>query len=334
MRAKIKEAVKSDFLSYVSETKELIDHKLTEYALSLSKSSLSPQLKYALLSKGKRLRPIMVLLSTQSVGGDRDNAVPLALAFELLHTATLVHDDIIDKDDSRRGVLALHKKWNVEEAILVGDYLISLAIDLTSNYSSKTVKIAAKTGIDLCNGEYMDISQTLKNTTEENYFAKVKRKSASLFCSAAKCGALEGGGSPQEVESLALFGEHLGTAYQLQDDLQDLLTGKYVGDLTSGRVTLPVIHLYHHGDAETRMRLEEMFNNETASNSLTKSSKRMQESVCYCRQRIVEQVNKALRSIAILEESEFKAYLKHAPFFVINREITSALTVPYISKKD
>ncbi len=322
MHVRIKAAVESDFLAYLLETKELIDRKLSEFTTDLSNSSLFPQLKYALLSKGKRLRPIMVLLSTQSVGGDRDKAMPLALAFELLHTATLVHDDIIDKDDSRRGVLAIHEKWSIEDAILVGDYLISLAVDLISDYSAQTVKIAAKTGANLCDGEYMDIIQSLKTTTEEDYFAKIKRKSASLFRTAAQCGAIEGGGSPLEIESLALFGEHLGMAYQLQDDLEDLMTGKYLGDLSSGRVTLPIIYLYRHGDTETRMLLEEIFKKKTASSNLIRENiAGLQESMVYCRQKIIENVNNALKNISILKESRFKAYLNHAPFFVVKNEI-------------
>ncbi len=333
MRPKTNDISNSDFLTYISETRGLIDRKLTEFTLDLSHSSMFPQLRYALLSEGKRLRPIMVLLSTQSVGGDRNKATPLSLAFELLHTATLVHDDIIDRDDSRRGVLALHKKWSVEDAILVGDYLISLAIDLTSNYSQETVRIAAKTGLDLCSGEYMDINQSLKDTTEEDYFAKVKRKSASLFRSAAQCGAMEGGGSAQEIASLASFGEHLGIAYQLQDDLQDLLTGKYIGDLSNRRVTLPVIHTYRRSDSEAKMRLEEIFGNETAPANLTKMPTKMDESVNYCRQKIVEHLNDALKSITMLKESDFKIYLSQAPFFVINKDISSALSTTYISKK-
>lgn len=331
MHSKTKDIVENDFLTYISKTKELVDRKLSEFTVNLSHSSLFPQLKYALLSEGKRLRPIMVLLSAQSVGGDRNEVMPLALAFELLHTATLVHDDIIDKDYSRRGVSAVHEKWSVEDAILVGDCLISLAVDLISDYSTQTVKIAAKTGIELCDGEYMDITQSLKTTTEEEYFAKIKRKSASLFRTAAQCGAIEGRGSPQEVKSLALFGEHLGIAYQLQDDLQDLMTGKYVGDLINGRVTLPIIHLYQHSNSETRTILEKMAKNETVSNGVTEGLVGMQESIAYCRQKIIKNVNTALKNIAILKESIFKAYLKQAPFFVVSKEIVGSIqhVAPY-----
>lgn len=207
---------------------------------------LHEKIKYVLLSCGKRLRPLIVILSTQSVGGNRDEVMPLALAIELLHAATLVHDDIIDEDEFRRGILAVQEKLSVNDAILVGDALISIAINLAADHGKEIVKILSDTSLSLCDGECMDLSIKLIKTSEKEYFKKISNKSASLFKASAKCGAIAGGGTDYQVKCLTHFGEHFGIAYQLSDDLSDLTCMKedVPKDLTKRRISLPLIHLH------------------------------------------------------------------------------------------
>jgi geranylgeranyl pyrophosphate synthase len=210
------------FQSYVENTKQLVESELSNLVSRIADLRIHEKMKYALLSRRKRLRPVMVILSAQSVGGNREDVMSLALAIELLHTATLVHDDILDQDKFRRDVPAVHEKWSINDAILVGDAMISLAINLTADYGREIMKIASETGLALCDGEYMDVSTTSTEISENEYLEKIRKKSASLFKTATQCGTIAGGGSDLEVKCLADFGEHFGMAYQLSDDLSDI----------------------------------------------------------------------------------------------------------------
>jgi len=141
------------FQSYVENTKQLVESELSNLVSRMGDLRLHGRIEYALLSHGKRLRPLMVILGAQSVGGNREDVISLALAIELLHTATLVHDDILDQDKFRRDIPAVHEKWSVNDAILVGDAMISLAINLTADYGRQILKITSETGLKLCDGE-------------------------------------------------------------------------------------------------------------------------------------------------------------------------------------
>jgi len=326
-RSKLKQeyAFKSDqkaaFKSYLSKTKSIIESELAKLVSRLSELNLHPQIEYAVLSKGKRLRPLLVILSAESVGGNRNKVMSLALAFELMHTATLVHDDIIDQDEMRRGRPALHKKWSVNDAILTGDALIALSVDLASEYGETILKTVAQSALELCDGEHMDITLPLIGTTEEAYFREIRGKSASLFKAAAYCGALAGGGSPSEARCLAAFGENFGIAYQLRDDLLDLTHkgNMILKDLKNGRITLPLIHSYAASSSDEKKEIERKLrslmdencamNNETAENILQIIYRK--GSLDYCEKKIDQHLHQAVSSIALLKDTEYKNYLSN-----------------------
>jgi len=322
-----KSDAEDDFKSYISETRGLIDSELAKLVLRLSELNIHSQIEYAVLSKGKRLRPLLVVLSAESVGGNRGDIIPLALAFEFMHTATLIHDDIIDGDEFRRGIPALHKKWSVNDAILTGDALIALAVDLASSYGETVLKTVAKSALELCDGEHRDITFSLKKATEESYFKKIREKSASLFAAATFCGALAGGGTHKEVHSLSTFGENFGIAYQLRDDLLDLTLGENVvsKDLKSGRVTLPLIHSYTNSGSNEKKHIEGMFQaamkrNWTIDSDTAEKIMRILRhtgSFDYCEKKINEHLHQAVSSISVLRNTEYKTYLI---------EMTKALT--------
>jgi len=301
------------------QTKKLIDLELSRFVSKLSRLRLHPLLEYSLLSKGKRLRPLLVLLSAQSVGGKAEKIMPLALAFELMHTATLVHDDIIDNDETRRGIPALHVKWSVNDAILAGDAMIALAVNLASSYGEEVLKTVSNSALELCDGEHMDIWLSLDSATEEEYFLKIKEKSASLFRAAACSGAMAGGGSSSEIHSLSMFGENFGMAYQLRDDISDL---KHTCDIISrdlkrGRVTLPLIHLYNTSGLEERQQLKRDFlmmikNREVLNSSVAERIfKRLSAagSFAYVEQKINEYLQQAIESVKPLKDTVYKEYL-------------------------
>jgi len=307
------------FKSYVSETKSLIENELSRLTSRLSALNLHPQIEYAVLSKGKRLRPLLTISSAESIGGNRNEVMSLALAFELMHTATLVHDDIIDQDDTRRGKPALHKKWSVNDAILTGDALIALSVDLAAEYGENILKTVAQSALELCDGEHLDITFSLRTATEELYFRKIRKKSASLFKASAYCGALAGGGTPSEVHSLSLFGENFGIAYQLKDDLLDLTRKGNKGskDLEIGSISLPVIHCYTISSPPVRDQIESklqtlMKGKCTMNNETTKDILRIIQqsgSLEYCEKKLDGHLNQAVASISVLKDTKYKTYL-------------------------
>jgi len=243
--------------------------------------------------------------------------MPLAMAFELMHTATLVHDDIIDQDDTRRDRPAVHVKWSVNDAILTGDALIALSVDLASRYGQTILKTVAQSALKLCEGEHADITFTLENITEDSYFRRIREKSASLFRAATYCGALAGDGAPSEVEALSTFGENFGIAYQLRDDILDLTqSGKpALKDLKKGTVTLPLIRAYVSSSPQQRNQLESQVKTVVKGDlSGTVTSSLLQTisqtgSLDYCEMKIDEHLRQAVDSVSSLKDSECKSYL-------------------------
>lgn len=238
----------------------------------------------------------------------------LSLAFEFMHTATLVHDDIIDQDENRRGKPAVHKKWSVNDAILTGDALIALSVELASSYGECVLKTVAQSALELCNGEHMDLTFSLASTSEEWYFKKIREKSASLFASATYCGGLAGGGSCVEVNSLHAFGENFGIAYQLKDDLLDLEPASR--DLKSGRINLALIHFYNNSSPKEQQQLERSLSQAIkgatkASDAATEITQilRRKGSLNYCEKKIDEHLLQAVNNVSALKDSEYKTYL-------------------------
>jgi geranylgeranyl pyrophosphate synthase len=306
------------FQSYVENTKQLIESELSNLVSRITDLRLHEKIEYALLSHGKRLRPLMVILSAQSVGGNKKDVMSLALAIELLHTATLVHDDILDQDKFRRDILAVHEKWSVNDAILVGDALIALAINLAADYGKEIMKITSEAGLALCDGEYVDVSTTSIKMSENEYLEKIRKKSASLFQAATQCGAIAGGGSDLEVKCLADFGESLGMAYQLSDDLSDIasLRAGVPKDLIKRRISLPLIHLYKSsslveretllGDLQILARKDRAVKavlDRILQNLETKGS------LVYCKKKINEYVDRSIADIQPIRDTDFKFYL-------------------------
>jgi geranylgeranyl pyrophosphate synthase len=308
---------KPEITTEMYETKKLIELELSKFVCSLE-LKLGPQVKYSLLSGGKRLRPLIVLLAAQSVGGDRKKAVSLALAFELAHNSSLIQDDMIDKDAFRREKLVLCKKWSANTAILTGDLLIAYTVYLASSYQENILKVFSESIIELCEGEYMDLMLTL-DSTEEEYFQMIQSKSASLFQAAARCGALVGGASREDYECLSNFGKNFGIAYQLKDDLHDVkpIEGQVSVDLKKGRVSLPLIHLYSISDAFEKKAIDEAFHTATLKDGIESDAAvkgiikklEMTDSIVYVEEKIEDYIQRAITSITPLKDSTYKLAL-------------------------
>ena len=310
------EASQKSYRSYMSEAREFIESELVRL-LPVESQKLHAQIKYAILSPGKRLRPSLVVLSAESVGGERRDVINLAIAIELMHTASLVHDDILDKDLMRRNSPTVQAKWSVNDAILVGDALFSLALSLTADYGGEILRTLANAGTALCEGEYLDTAQFCP-ISEDVYLDRISKKCASLFKAAAQVGAMAGGGTRKEVESLAEFGECFGMAFQINDDLSDLNSTNLdsSSDLWQGRMTLPIIHLYHSStECDKRQLLENL--RLLAENAVdTKAAAddilnriNQEGSIKYCWAKIGHYVCRAVSSLAPLK-SVHRLYLE------------------------
>jgi octaprenyl-diphosphate synthase len=220
----------AEFASYF-KSKTLHYHTRIEHAISdvlgrFSNSTFYEPLNYA-IQGGKRVRPLIVLLSYDSVGAGNpltDNPMPAAIAVELLHTESIIHDDIIDSDDVRRDKSAFHQRFGVNPSILSADFVLGIILDIASQYpDSRIGRELSKSVLRMSEGEYSEykVETTGNKITPEEYVAIISNKTASLFQSSARIGAMIAGAKQQTIESLSDFGLNLGIAYQMQDDLLD-----------------------------------------------------------------------------------------------------------------
>jgi octaprenyl-diphosphate synthase len=233
---------------------ERVEHEFARHIQS--RVALIPEMgKYIQKSGGKRVRPAVLLMAARLAGYTGDRAVLNASVVEFIHTATLVHDDIIDGADVRRGRLAVHSRWGNDITVLLGDYLYikSMAMALTQD-SLEIVRLLCDVTLRMIEGELYQLTKTGDvDITEEEHFEIIRRKTAYLFGGCAQIGGVLGGVTKEQELALREFGFNLGVAFQLVDDLLDYTAdetalGKPVGgDLREGKVTLPIIYLLQHG---------------------------------------------------------------------------------------
>ena len=215
---------------------------------------LEQAVEHLLKAPGKQLRPLLVLLSARMVGQINDKVINVALALEMLHTATLVHDDIVDESNRRRGLPSLNALLSNQVAVLAGDFVLSKALECAAlTEDVRIVRHIAQLGQTLADGELLQLNaKDSDNLSEAIYFDVISRKTASLFSVCARLGALAAGGSDAEAERLAQFGKLIGICFQLRDDVFDYgktEVGKPLGnDMKEGKLTLPAIYAVKHSD--------------------------------------------------------------------------------------
>lgn len=229
------------------ELKQFAD--IFETALSHENPLLGMALEHLKKRTGKRMRPVLVLLCARLTGRVNDAVLNAAAALELLHTASLVHDDVVDESDTRRGQLSVNALSGNKVAVLVGDYLLSVALQLAAKtQNTEVVGVVAQLGQTLADGELLQLANTKKQElSEASYYEVIRKKTASLFSACAQVGTILAGGSGEEVERMRRFGQLVGMCFQLRDDIFDFDdkadTGKPAGnDMKEGKLTLPVIH--------------------------------------------------------------------------------------------
>ena len=239
-----------------------------------SQVDLIPRIgKYIQTSGGKRVRPAVLLMAARLCGYQGERAVLYASVVEFIHTATLIHDDIIDDSQMRRGRVAVHSQWGNDITVLLGDFLYikSMSLALTQD-SLEMIRLLCDVTLRMIEGE---LYQLTKNgdiaITEDEHFDIIRRKTAYLFSGSAQIGGMLGNATPEEVRALREYGFNLGIAFQLMDDLLDFTgdaatLGKPVGgDLREGKLTLPVIRLMEVGDARARALVADIVRERTVT---------------------------------------------------------------------
>ena len=252
-----------DYLSHIKQpilTELEAFNRMFESSLTSKNPLLNSVAEYVFRKRGKQMRPLLVLLFAKLHGKVTDASLHSAVALELLHTASLLHDDVVDESMMRRGQPSVNAQFNNKVAILSGDYLLATSLAqaaMTSNLD--IISIISSLGKDLADGELLQLSNVNnQDFSEEVYFEIIKKKTAVLFISCAKAGALSAGIPDEKAKNAALIGEYIGICFQIRDDIfdyfQNLETGKPSGnDMLDGKLTLPVLHVLNTtGDPEAK----------------------------------------------------------------------------------
>jgi octylprenyl diphosphate synthase len=242
-------------MDYLSAIKKPITEELNHFidlfntSLEHQDGLLSQVLMFIKQRSGKRMRPMLMLLIAKAFGCVSEVTQHAAIGLELLHTASLVHDDVVDESGERRGQASVNAFYDNKVAVLVGDYILSTALLHVSYTSSdRIVSGLAELGRTLSDGEILQLENISNQTiSEEAYYEVIKRKTAALFEACTEIGALSVGASKDDVEQARLFGLHLGMAFQIRDDIFDYYESNDIGkptgnDMAEGKLTLPVIH--------------------------------------------------------------------------------------------
>lgn len=280
-------------------------------------------------SGGKRLRPSMLLLAAQAAGGEAQALAPAAVSIELVHNFTLIHDDIMDNADVRRGRPAVHKIWGQSGAILAGDTLYSKAFQVLGMTAASPERILAamnmlsRTCTAICEGQWLDMEfESRERVTEQEYMEMIEKKTGVLYGASAGMGAILVGASPEVVGAMDEFGRLTGIGFQLQDDVIDLMTPERVsgkrqgGDLIEGKKTLIMIHAFANDVVVP------VFGRKDASEEeISRSISILQESgsIDYARSRAEEMVVRGKRALDVLPSSPAKETMLELADYMIRR---------------
>ncbi|MBQ2210467.1 MAG: polyprenyl synthetase family protein [Prevotella sp.] len=248
-------------MDYLSLIRQPIERDLNDFITMFNQSLtyrdglLSQALSHISQRGGKRMRPILMLLMAKNYGEVSEVTQHSAVGLELLHTASLVHDDVVDESSERRGQASVNATYNNKVAVLVGDYILSTAL-LHVSYTNNQhiVQTLSELGRTLAAGEILQLSNIQnQEIKEEVYYQVIRQKTAALFEACASIGAISGGASDEEIKKAALFGQNLGIMFQIRDDIFDYFDSKEIGkptgnDMAEGKLTLPVIYALNNTD--------------------------------------------------------------------------------------
>ena len=322
-------------MSKLDKIKEPIDIHLNAFeskfreAMRSSVPLLDTIMTYIVKRKGKQIRPIFVFFSAGLFNGVNDATYRAASLVELLHTATLVHDDVVDDSDERRGFFSINALWKNKIAVLVGDYLLSRGLLLSvQNKDYQLLEIVSNAVKEMSEGELLQIEKTRNlNLSEEVYFDIIRKKTASLIASCCAIGAASAGADETQIEQMRLFGEKAGIAFQMKDDLLDYGTddiGKPTGiDLKEKKLTLPIIYPLNNADKATRKRIINIIKNEhhkKAKVAEVVDYVNHHNGIAYTRDKMNAIKQEALAILDQMPDTPIKPSLRELVDFVIDRD--------------
>lgn len=254
-------------MSTINKIRQPIENELKVFkdifasSLKSDNPSISSVNEYVLERAGKQLRPIITILSAKLCAEVNHTTYYGALSLELLHNASLIHDDVVDDTDIRRGRESVNARWSNKIAILSGDYMLSNALlNATKTENLDILYAVSKIGMDLTDGELMQLSNSQKTQiSESDYLKIIRKKTALLFATCAQIGGYSVAANKTQIDQLWAFGEYLGICFQIKDDIfdyyPDIQIGKPTGnDLQDGKITLPLIYALEHSDVDTRAK--------------------------------------------------------------------------------
>lgn len=324
-------------MDYLSVIKHPILSELTDFvelfnrSLSHTDGMLSQALDHIRQRAGKRMRPMLILLMAKSVGRVSDVTLHAAVGLELLHTASLVHDDVVDESGERRGQQSVNQLYDNKVAVLVGDYILSTALlHISYTHNETIVRYLAELGRTLSNGEILQLSNIhARDISEESYYQVIRQKTAALFEACCAIGTLSGGAPEEEIENAKMFGRNLGMIFQIRDDIFDYYDQSRIGkptgnDMAEGKLTLPAIYALNSTHNEEMLAIAYKVKNGSVSKeeiarlvAFTKENGGIE----YAERRMWEMHAEALTFIEReVEDVDLKSSLRAYLDFVIERE--------------
>ncbi|MCB1947956.1 octaprenyl diphosphate synthase [Nitrosomonas sp.] len=317
------EHIRSFIAQDMGKVDEVIRQKLHSHVALIRQVS-----EYIINSGGKRLRPALVILSAGAFGYSGKFHYNLAAVVEFIHTATLLHDDVVDESEMRRNKETANALFGNAASVLVGDFLYSRAFQMMVEVDNmRVMQVLADATNTIAEGEVLQLLNCRDpNVNEENYLQVIRFKTAKLFEAASRLGAILSNASPEQEEAMAVYGMHLGTAFQLIDDVLDYSgdnqdTGKNLGDdLSEGKPTLPLIYAMQAGTAEQANLIRKAIEmGGTDGFEHVMDVIRQTAALDYAKKCAMAEIDTATHAITSLPESEYKACLMQLASFAVTR---------------
>ena len=321
--------VKEVLVNYSTDITKTIEDELS----SITPDNLGEASVYLTRAGGKMLRPGLTLIVAEAVDGKRESALKTGAAIELIHTFSLIHDDIMDDDDMRRGKPSVHKVWGDDVAILAGDTLFSKAFemiitskDTTPEQNNKALATVADACLKICEGQALDMGfEERFDVTEDEYMEMIFKKTGALIAAATKSGAIMGGASQEVIDAMYEYGRLIGLAFQIQDDYLDLASdeetlGKPIGsDIGKGKMT--IIAIKGLASDDSGRLLEILKDDENSQEDIDEAIEILSKcgAIEYARNLALDSVNQAKQSLDILPDSSSKQILLDIADFVLER---------------
>ena len=307
---------------------KIFDHQFKQ-AIKSDVILLNLITRYVLKTKGKQIRPVLVMLSAKLFGEIGPKTFTAASLVELLHTTSLVHDDVVDDANERRGAFSVYALWKSKTAVLFGDYLLArglmISVDTQSYDLLRIVSVAVK---EMCEGELLQLQHSRKqDITREAYFKVIHKKTAALIAACTEAGAQSGGATPEQVEQMRQFGIYLGLIFQIKDDMFDYqprgITGKPTGnDIKEKKFTLPLIYALQQSSHSEKNQILKLINSSASDSQKLKTITQFVEEkggLEHCRATMNELAQKAKDIINGFPPSDAATALKETVDYSMNR---------------